>query len=116
MCITFLAVFVINSIIPFIYYQKLFSMANKYMFVIEKFGYLTKEEKESLRFELNNSGFNIENVSIVCPEDQKEYGELIEFKLIYKLYTKMPELNNGKFEYNEKETILTVVKNSFSKL
>jgi len=38
--ILFLTVFIINVIKPFILYEKLDSIANKYMFVIERYGYL----------------------------------------------------------------------------
>ena len=38
-----LAVYIVNMITPFIWYQKLENIANKYVYVIEKFGYLTRE-------------------------------------------------------------------------
>lgn len=107
---------IVNSIIPFIYHQKLMTIANKYMFVIEKFGYLTDEEKSLLVKELNESGFESTKVSLKYPNELKGYGELIEFEIRYILITKSPIIKNGKYEFEEKETILTVRKNSFSKI
>lgn len=46
--IIFVGVFIINTIIPFIWYEKLNSIAQKYMFVVEKYGYLTENEKNVL--------------------------------------------------------------------
>ena len=36
-----LGTFYINAIKPFIWYEKLNNISNKYMFIIEKYGYLT---------------------------------------------------------------------------
>lgn len=114
--IIIIGTYMINSIIPFIYHQKLITLANKYMFVIEKFGYLTNEEKDSLNQELNTSGFDISKISLNYPTEIKAYGELIEFEIEYRLVLKTPIISNGSYSLIEKETILTVRKNSFSKI
>jgi hypothetical protein len=92
------------------------TLANKYMFVIEKFGYLTNEEKNSLLEELNNSGFDISQINLKYPSGLKQYGELIEFEIDYKLTLKNPIIEDGTYKLKEKETILKVKKNSFSKI
>jgi len=114
--IIILGTYIINSIIPFIYHQKLTTFANKYMFVIEKFGYLTEEEKNLLIEELNNSGFDISKITLKYPNELKSYGELIEFEIDYILVLKTPIISGGVYNSIEKETILTVRKNSFSKI
>lgn len=114
--IIIIGMYIINSILPFIYHQKLTLIANKYMFVIEKFGYLTNEEKDSLKNELQNAGFNLSNITLKYPNQLKSYGELIEFEIGYKLVIKTPIVDENGYNIKEKETILTVRKNSFSKI
>lgn len=114
--IIIIGTYMINSIIPFIYHQKLITLANKYMFVIEKFGYLTDEEKDLLNKELNDSGFDVSKISLKYPNELKQYGELIEFEIDYILILKTPIISNGTYSVIEKETVLKVRKNSFSKI
>jgi lipopolysaccharide/colanic/teichoic acid biosynthesis glycosyltransferase len=114
--IIIIGTYMMNSIIPFIYHQKLITIANKYMFVIEKFGYLTEEEKSLLNNELITSGFDISKISLKYPNELKEYGQLIELEIDYILVLKMPTISNGTYGSIEKETILKVKKNSFSKI
>ena len=83
MCIIVISIFFINSIFPFIWYQKLNLIAQKYMFVIEKFGYLTDLEKNNLINDLASQGFDASQIQISAPSKRKTYGELIEFKIIY---------------------------------
>ena len=109
-------VFLINAIFPFIWYQKLNSTAQKYMFVIEKFGYLTKSEKEILLSDLENQGFDISKIEIEAPNERKNYGEFIEFKIKYNYeYNNITYLDN-KFETEKKYINMTVSKNSYSKI
>jgi lipopolysaccharide/colanic/teichoic acid biosynthesis glycosyltransferase len=114
--IIIIGTYMMNSIIPFIYHQKLITIANKYMFVIEKFGYLTEEEKSLLNNELITSGFDISKISLKYPSELKEYGQLIELEIDYILVLKTPIISNGTYGSIEKETILKVKKNSFSKI
>jgi|GEM_PF-2436806 len=114
--IIIIGTYIINSIIPFIYHQKLITLANKYMFVIEKFGYLTDEEKNLLNEELNNSGFDVSKITLKYPNELKRYGELVEFEINYLLVLKTPVISNGSYKLIEKETILKIKKNSFSKI
>ncbi len=114
--IIIIGTYIINSIIPFIYHQKLITIANKYMFVIEKFGYLTDNEKEQLNKELIESGFEVSKIKLKYPNEIKQYGELIEFEMEYVLVLKTPVIAKGKYDLIAKETILKVRKNSFSKI
>lgn len=108
-----LGIFFINAIKPFIWYQKLNDISNKYMFVIEKFGYLTYEEKNNLENELVESGFDINNITILCPETQKSYGEILEFYIKYEFNFKLPTLINN---INNNKIGIVVKKYSFSKV
>lgn len=114
--IIIIGMYMINSIIPFIYHEKLAVVANKYMFVIEKFGYLTEEEKNMLYKELSNSGFDVSKISLKYPSELKKYGELIELEIEYKLELKTPMIKDGKYMLIKRETILKIRKNSFSKV
>ncbi|MDF2865831.1 MAG: hypothetical protein K0R72_649 [Clostridia bacterium] len=114
--IIIIGTYIINSIIPFIYHQKLITIANKYMFVIEKSGYLTDNEKEQLNKELLDSGFEVSKMKLKYPNEIKQYGEFIEFEMEYILVLKTPIIVKGKYDLIAKETILKVRKNSFSKI
>lgn len=105
-------IFFINSIFPFIWYQKLNSTAQKYMFIIEKFGYLTDLEKANVINELNSQGFDINNIELYAPSNKKSYGELIEFKIVYKYKYK----NISEFKLEEKTINMVVTKSSYSKV
>ena len=106
----------INNLSVFIYYQKIDNVMNKYLFVIEKFGYLTDNEKNNLLQELEEKGIDLNNVYLEYPKQRKEYGELVEFNLKYNLKSKKITINGVKIMFNEKETIIWVRKNSFSKI
>lgn len=106
--------FFVNAIKPFIWYEKLNSITNKYMFVIEKFGYLTNDEKLNLEKELVDSGFSINNITLEFPNYKKPYGELLQFSIKYKLQIKLPSLSMGK--YDTKQIDIVVKKHSFSKI
>lgn len=93
--IIIMCVFTINLIIPFVWYQKLQVVAYKYMYVIEKYGYLTISEKDTLVEELESKGFDKEEIDVVVPNGPKGYGELIEFEIKYNYKQKLPSLDGG---------------------
>ena len=68
-----LLIYAIECLTPFILHQKLQAVATKYMYVIEKYGYLTTKEKQELLKELKSKGFEQANVSIVCPKEKRNY-------------------------------------------
>lgn len=81
--LTVLTIFIISLIIPFIKYQKLDQIVSKYMFVIERFGYLTEDEYSFLKQELLKEGFETQNIEIIYPKHKLEYGTLFEFSIKY---------------------------------
>lgn len=112
MCIIIISIFFINSIFPFIWYQKLNLITQKYMFVIEKFGYLTDLEKNTLIKELATQGFDTSKIEIYAPNNKKSYGELLDFKIKYKYKYK----NINGFTLQDKTINMVVSKSSYSKI
>ena len=106
----------VNVIKPFVWQQKLNKISNKYMFVIEKYGYLTSKEKDNMLSELSNSGFNINDIFINVPTSGKSYGELINFKIEYKTYYESIKFYDGKISIEKKPITINVNKNSYSKI
>lgn len=115
MFIVIVGVYIINLIIPFLWYEKLNSTSQKYMFVIEKYGYLTEIEKSSLLTDLENQGFDISYIEIIAPNIIKNYGELIEFEIKYKVKRKTPIMLKGNVNLEEKYIDMVVKKYSYSK-
>ena len=111
-----IGVYVINMIEPFIWYEKLNATAQKYMFVIEKYGYLTEDEKNNLIETLNSQGFNTENLEIIAPSNIRNYGELLEFKINYKLIQKTPFVSNKDINLKERCINMCIKKYSYSKI
>ena len=118
-CVVILIVIGVNFIgiiKPFIMYEKLNKISEKYMFIIEKFGYLTYSEKNSLINELKNKGFDISKISINAPLSVKNYGELLNFDIIYDMYYNTLNFENGKIKLKNNVIKLKVTKNSYSKI
>lgn len=90
-----LTVYIINTITPFIWYQKLQAVANKYVYVIERFGYLTDSEEKELYKELEQEGFDINLVELDCPKSYLEYGTLFKFEITYTLSQEYNVISNG---------------------
>lgn len=106
----------VNVVMPLILQQKLNKISEKYMFIVEKFGYLTASEKQSLLNELNNSGFDTNNLIIKAPNSRKTYGELIEFSILYKAKYNVINFKNGKINIESKPINISVRKCSYSKI
>ena len=106
---------VINMLMPFIWYQKLENIASKYVYIVERFGYITDLEKETMLSELKNDGFDINKITFACPENRLAFGEPFEFRITYKL-----NINNIAFgneiKRETKEILLHVRKYGFSKI
>ena len=109
------SVFAINMIIPFIWYEKLQHISYKYMYVIEKYGYLTEGEKESLIQELNRHGFDKDEVEIEAPDKPMGYGNIIEFNIKYKYKQKIPSWK-GSLKMVTKDIPINVNKTIISKI
>lgn len=110
-----LTVYVVNTIIPFIWYQKLQAVANKYVYVIEKFGYLTESEEKELYNDLKDEGFDVSKIKLECPKSQLEYGSLFEFELTYNLEQEYGVIASG-IKKEARTVSLSIKKYGYSKI
>lgn len=108
-------IFAINMILPFVWYQKLQLASYKYMYIIEKYGYLTKAEETNLIEELVEKGFEKEEIEIETPIEPKGYGNIIEFNITYNYKQKLPSWK-GSFKMQTKDIPLKVRKVIISKV
>jgi len=108
-------IFAINMILPFVWYQKLQLTSYKYMYIIEKYGYLSNEEETNLIEELAEKGFDKEELKIETPNQSKGYGNIIEFNITYNYKQKLP-LWKGSFKMQTKDIPLNVRKVIISKV
>lgn len=69
---------------PFLVYQKMSETALKYIFVMEEYGCLNKDEKDALCMELESKGLERKNIILTTNEDVVEYGDIVELNLSYK--------------------------------
>lgn len=116
MCMISVGIFFLNAIFPFIWYQKLNVTVQKYMFVVEKFGYLTDEERNHLKEDLDKQGFDLSKIQIEAPNVPLSFGELVNFTVSYQYEYKSVNFVNGKIESNNRELNMVVSKNSYSKI
>jgi len=110
-----ITIYIINAIIPFIWYQKLQAVANKYIYVIERFGYLTDSEEKALYKELEEEGFKLSNIQLECPKSYLEYGTLFEFEITYQLYQEYNIISNG-IKHEARVIPLRIRKYGYSKI
>lgn len=108
-----MTVYCINMIMPFVWYQKMQFIATKYMYIIDKYGYLTTKELILMKEEMKESGFDMNMLKITAPLQKKEYGKLIELKIEYSLKQKIPLLNSNILQ---REIPLIIKKYSYSKV
>lgn len=108
-------IFTVNMILPFVWYQKMQLASYKYMYIIEKYGYLTKAEETNLIEELVEKGFDKEGLKIEAPNEPKGYGNVIEFNITYNYKQKLPSWK-GSFEMITKDIELNVHKVVISKV
>lgn len=111
--LTIMTVYCINMIMPFVWYQKMQFIATKYMYIIDKYGYLTTKELILMKEEMKESGFDINMLKITAPLQKKEYGKLIELKIEYRVKQKIPLLNSN---IMQKEIPLIIKKYTYSKV
>ena len=108
-------IFSINMILPFIWQQKLQLTSYKYMYIIEKYGYLTRAEEINLVDELVQKGFDKDELKIESPNEPKGYGNIIEFNIKYNYKQKLPSWK-GSFKIQTKDIPLNVRKVIISKV
>ena len=80
----------VNIITPYIWYEKLSSTCIKYIFVMEEYGYLTRQEKANMLNELSNQGFNKEKMKIDCTSSVQSYGNKIYLNVKYDYDLNLP--------------------------
>lgn len=108
MLVCVLIAYVINLITPLILQQKLQAVANKYMYVVERYGYLTETEKDEMLEELESEAFDISRISLNYPDFKRPYGEVLELSITY-IYKSIPV-------FGMEERNITVKKSSYSKI
>lgn len=90
MIVSAMVVLSINIITPYIWYEKLSSTCIKYIFIMEEYGYLTKQEKLNLLDELQKQGFSKNKIIVECTSNIQPYGEKIYLKLKYDYKLELP--------------------------
>lgn len=108
MIISALIVLMINILMPYIWYEKLSSTCIKYIYVMEEFGYLTKNEVNNLKEELESQGFDEENISMAYTSTKVDYGNPIFLEIKYDYKIDMP------FDINI-DVPMVITRNSVSK-
>lgn len=90
MLVGMLIVLSVKILVPYIWYEKLSSTCIKYVFVMEEYGYLTKKEKTNLMNELEEQGFNMEDIRIDCTSRLRDYGDPIYLNVEYDYNLDLP--------------------------
>lgn len=94
MFVSTLIVLAVNVLMPYIWYEKLSSTCIKYIFVMEEYGYLTKNEAKNLENELTTQGFNNDKLKISYTSSRVTYGNPIFLKVAYDYEIKIPFVEN----------------------
>ena len=90
MIVSMIIVIAVNIITPYLWYEKLSSTCIKYIYVMEEFGYLTKNEANNLKKELKNQGFDEKELLIGYTATRVEYGSPIFLEIKYNYKTEIP--------------------------
>lgn len=91
--VSVLIVFTIKILMPYIWYEKLSSTCIKYIFVMEDYGYLTKTEKKNLIEELEEQGFEEENLKLEATSRLQQYGDPIYLNIKYEYDLDIPMID-----------------------
>lgn len=94
MIISTLIVLMVNMLMPYIWYEKLSSTSIKYVYIMEEYGYLTKNEVNNLKKELKEQGFEEDKISIGYTSTRVEYGKPIFLEIKYDYQINMPFNSN----------------------
>ncbi len=107
----------LNTIRPYIMYEKLLSTSLKYMFVLEEYGYLNPDDIQNILDDLTLQGFERSNIVINATNTLQEYGDNVFLDIRYtyymNAYTILP--NSLIVRNNLKEVPMHVVKYGVSK-
>lgn len=90
MIVSSIIVLAVNIITPYIWYEKLSSTCIKYIYVMEEYGYLTKNEVNNLKAELKKQGFDENELSIGYTSTRVDYGNPIFLEIKYNYKTDIP--------------------------
>lgn len=106
----------VNILRPFVIYEKLSSTSLKYIFIMEEYGYLTRGEREKLKYDLDNKGLDADKLTIRATSELKDYGDPISLILSYNCDIKVPSFNESIVPTMQTKNIeVKVSKYSFSK-
>ncbi len=107
-----LSIFLISLIKPYILYEKLLSTSLRYMFVLEEYGYLNENDKKLLINELENQGFNKENIVIDTTKEKVQYGDSVYLIIEYRYNMSLPFFkdNSLAIKKDKKDILMRVVK------
>lgn len=117
-CIFLLAIFAVSimqMLMPFLAYQKMQTVVVKYMYVIEKYGYLTKAEYNNLISDVVSCGIDEKTISIEYPSFPQVYGTLLKLK-VQGDYTSKLVIWSDSISHKLTKTNLCVTKYSYSKI
>ena len=117
-CIFLLAIFAVSimqMLMPFLAYQKMQTVVVKYMYVIEKYGYLTKAEYNNLISDVVSCGIDEKTISIEYPSSPQVYGTLLKLK-VQGDYTSNLVIWSDSISHKLTKTNLCVTKYSYSKI
>lgn len=89
-----LIVLAVEIITPYIWYEKLSSTCIKYIFIMEDYGYLTKQEANKLKAELIGYGFDENKFKIKYTSSRVSYGNPIFLAISYDYPIKFPLLES----------------------
>lgn len=90
MIVSMLIVMAVKILMPYVWYEKLSSTCIKYVFVMEEFGYLTKNEANELKEELVKQGFKEERLKLSYTSSRVNYGNPIFLKISYNYDVDLP--------------------------
>lgn len=110
-----ITIYMVNMILPFVWYEKLENIANKYVYVVERYGYLTENEENELYKDLEEEGVDITNIELDTPKEYLNYGTLFKFQIKYVLYQNYSIINNG-IKNEKRSVVLNITKYSYSKI
>lgn len=113
--LTIFAITIIRIIMPLLIYQKMQSVVVKYMYIIEKYGYLTNAEYINLLNDIVACGIDEGSVNVEYPSSPQLYGSLLKLKVEGDYTSKLLIFGDGVLQ-KLTTTNISVTKYSYSKI
>ncbi|MGE5472707.1 MAG: hypothetical protein ACM3UU_00610 [Ignavibacteriales bacterium] len=107
--IALLVVVCVNIILPFIWYEKLSLESLKYIFIMEEYGYLTRDEKSRLVNELTLEHFEQSKIDVSATEQPVDYGEPIFLNITYTYTYNLPFLKGNSLSAENRERAIQMI-------